>query len=432
MKVVLTAAHAGYAPDQHALGGGAAVARALAKEWSQDPEVVLTVLGSGPGWNGFPNRTVWLASPPASPEKLSTRAYARFSHRFEQAATRYLEDLARRTDPAKTAVLCNDISEGVDFQKVSRLGYPITLLVHVDVVEIFSRVYLGARLAPETLTRWYERAARAGWTKFFPDIFRLVFQKQRDAMLYSRHIVVPSQKMARVLEACYGPAIAPKIHVIPWGVLEEPRTPLHSPGKDSRITLMTLSRISPEKGLDILLEALLLWERQGQVPPTRLLLCGGSAYMQGPRYERKLRSLAQKLKSVRVEFTGHLNADAKASCFHQADLFVCPSRHESYGLTIVEALRAGVPVLSSNHHSAPSLIHPDYGVITDYPSLKEAPQTLLTGLQNLLSKPRAELQAMGQKAQAASRSWNFTTAAESLKSLITPIDAPLEDLVPYS
>jgi glycosyltransferase involved in cell wall biosynthesis len=68
--------------------------------------------------------------------------------------------------------------------------------------------------------------------------------------------------------------------------------------------LLTLSRISPEKGQDRLLHALRDWERSDAYPaqPLCLFICGGAAYMQGRRHLEKLRALARKLTRTRVVF----------------------------------------------------------------------------------------------------------------------------------
>jgi len=80
----------------------------------------------------------------------------------------------------------------------------------------------------------------------------------------------------------------------------------------------------------------------------RVLICGAPAYMKGRRYETKLRQMADG----RAEFLGHVTGERKASLLHRADLFVSPSRHESYGLTIAEALAAGCRVISHHHYGA--------------------------------------------------------------------------------
>jgi glycosyltransferase involved in cell wall biosynthesis len=106
---------------------------------------------------------------------------------------------------------------------------------------------------------------------------------------------------------------------------------------------MTLSRLSPEKGIERLLAALPFVT--GSV---RVWICGAPAYMKGKRYEQKLRRMADG----RVEFLGHVTGPQKAALLERADLFISPSLHESYGLTIAEAQAAGCRVISHNHYGA--------------------------------------------------------------------------------
>ncbi len=86
---------------------------------------------------------------------------------------------------------------------------------------------------------------------------------------------------------CY-PDCAP-IHVLPWGI-SDPGLPGDARAlrreyqlpENARV-LLTLSRISPEKGQDLLLEKLIEWERRDDYPrePLWLFICGEAAFMQG-------------------------------------------------------------------------------------------------------------------------------------------------------
>ena len=51
-----------------------------------------------------------------------------------------------------------------------------------------------------------------------------------------------------------------------------------------------------------------------------------------------------------------------------------PSVHESYGLNVVEALRAGLPVLASDHYGVRDILKDEYGVRVPYGSLATAPE----------------------------------------------------------
>ena len=196
--------------------------------------------------------------------------------------------------------------------------------------------------------------ARFRWFRAMPDVLRLVFEKQYECVRHSAHIVVPSAPMREMILRCYPWCAAEKIAVMPWGNIAEhasagtavPPYPL----TEDEIVIITLSRLSPEKGIERLLAALPHANMHGK--NLRVFICGGAAYMKGRAYEQKLRRLAAKVTSARVEFTGHVTGERKAALLRRADIFVSPSKHESYGLTIAEALAAGCRVISHHHYGA--------------------------------------------------------------------------------
>lgn len=334
MDIFYTAAHAEF-PDTEPLGGGKAVADHLIRSWPASVAGPLNVLSPrSVGLN--------LAKPLFAMSELE---YARFCRQFERATT----DVILRHDPQQCVVLANDISEGPDFQTLGETGYRVATIFHVDVVEYFTKFYLRGLVRPET-------AARQRWFRWMPDVLRLVFEKQHRCVRHSQRLIVPSEPMRHTIQRCYPDESRDKVMVIPWGDLAQPVTPDPASIADfnlanDEIAIVTLSRLSPEKGIERLLTALPHVTADGH--PWRVLVCGAPAYMGGRRYERRLRKLAARLRpAIRVEFPGHLTGQRKASMLHRADVFVSPSRHESYGLTIAEAQRAGCRVVSHRHYGA--------------------------------------------------------------------------------
>ena len=145
------------------------------------------------------------------------------------------------------------------------------------------------------------------------------------------------------------------------------------------LVLLMLSRISPEKGQDRLLHALLEWETKSGFPqrPLWLFVCGDAAYMQGRRFRDRLQKIAARLRKTRVIFPGHVTGLRKQAFYALADVYVFPSRHESYGLTLVEALRAGLPAVCIDHHGAHQVMRPDCGLLVPPEQLREAIAHLL-------------------------------------------------------
>ena len=75
-----------------------------------------------------------------------------------------------------------------------------------------------------------------------------------------------------------------------------------------------------------------------------------------PAYRRRLESAAEESGLGRkIIFTGFLGEKEKVEALRDADAFVLPSRHENFGVSVVEAMSMKVPVVVSNQVG----LHPD-------------------------------------------------------------------------
>jgi len=110
--------------------------------------------------------------------------------------------------------------------------------------------------------------------------------------------------------------------------------------------VLVLSRLHPKKGLDVFVDAFLSLVEQKDFNDWRLVLAG-----EGPN--EYVQALKQKVSAHGAEevvlFPGWLEGDEKAAFLRGASLLALPSYHENFGLCVMEALAAGVPVLVSPH-----------------------------------------------------------------------------------
>jgi glycosyltransferase involved in cell wall biosynthesis len=430
-NLVFVGSHLGYPMDRTPLGGGAMVGLQLARHWKPDETWRLIILGSGPEAPTRSAEYTRLAPREEGLVDLGELAYARFCRDFEAETTQWILDRSEELKPEETAIVVNDISEGPMLEPLAQAGYKILSIWHVDVVDYFNKLYLRRFFAPENLTRVHERLKALGVDWILPDVLNLVFDKQRETVLHSSRMVVPSKSMSDTILRCYGDLIADdelrrRIAVVPWGVWDQDPTPAdknrsdelreyHGIGPDTFV-LMTLSRISPEKGIHLLVEALRLLEAGGLGDrDVRLFICGEPAFMMGQAYHRKVKQAAARLKKVKVVFPGYLDAAAKRSYFGLAHLFVSPSVHESYGLNVVEAMRAGLPVLASDHYGVRDTLPADAGRLVHYPSPTKAPGVLAAAL-SVMWDDRAGLKKMGESARHAAESMPFSSAADAVRA----------------
>ena len=102
--------------------------------------------------------------------------------------------------------------------------------------------------------------------------------------------------------------------------------------------VLFLSRLDVKKGLDVLVEAM--------ADLDAWLVVAGSG---DPEVAAALdRSLADGALGRRTVRTGFISGSDKADAFAAADVFALPSRNENFGIVVVEAMAAGVPVVVSD------------------------------------------------------------------------------------
>lgn len=128
-------------------------------------------------------------------------------------------------------------------------------------------------------------------------------------------------------------------------------TTLFSP-KDQRdpacFRILSVSRISKIKGLDILIEALKTWKGLGR--PWILTLVGDATSPEEQLYKDDLLKRIQALNSEgRIELLGRLSPQSISNLLQQADVFVNLSNTGSLDKAILEAMSSGCPVLSCNN-----------------------------------------------------------------------------------
>jgi glycosyltransferase involved in cell wall biosynthesis len=117
--------------------------------------------------------------------------------------------------------------------------------------------------------------------------------------------------------------------------------------RENEILLGTVGRLSAQKGFDILLQA--MPEVLAQHPHVRLAIAG-----EGPE-ESKLKAQCKSLGiENQVDFLG-MRADIPA-LLKAFDLFVLPSRYESFPISILEVMAASKPIVSTQVDGIPESV----------------------------------------------------------------------------
>jgi len=153
-----------------------------------------------------------------------------------------------------------------------------------------------------------------------------------------------------------------------------------------------------EKGLSTLVEAYLLLRQRGRLKGLRLHV-GGSL---GPSDEPYVDALRTRLQAAGVlgdaEFHPNLERDAKLAFLRSLKVFSVPARYgEAFGLYLIEALAAGVPVVQPRHAAFPEIIEATGGGVLCEPG---SPEVLATAIEGLVVDP-AKARALGEAGRRA-------------------------------
>lgn len=218
------------------------------------------------------------------------------------------------------------------------------------IVKIDAVAELAHDLTPESLARMRlnerSRVVR-GWSKV------------RDALLRRADAVVA---ISAEIEAALAPRLGQRERIvhIPNGVeLQHRETrPLDKAalrrclGLPEGVLIVYTGRLSRAKGLMMLLE---VWERLAPDHPAAHLVLVGSGDRSFDGCEMELRAYAARADLAhRVMFTGQV--DRVIDYLRACDLFVLPSESEGFGLSLVEAMAAGLPCISTRVGVAPEII----------------------------------------------------------------------------
>ncbi len=139
--------------------------------------------------------------------------------------------------------------------------------------------------------------------------------------------------------------------IIPHGIALPPREELFVPRDNAAPEVLFVGRFEHRKGIDVLLAAIPLV--LAAHPQVRFTLIGQD---NGDYWQQRFRAENSTADQARVQFVGAVSAEALQAAYRRCDVFVAPSRYESFGLIYVEAMAWGKPAIGCRAGGIPEVI----------------------------------------------------------------------------
>lgn len=170
-----------------------------------------------------------------------------------------------------------------------------------------------------------------------------------------------------------------------------------SNGHPDHPLLLYVGRVSAEKQIDQIKPVL------EAIPKAHLAIVGN-----GPHRE----ALEAHFAGTNTHFVGYMQGLELASAYASADAFVFPSRTETLGLVLLEAMAAGCPVVAAASGGIPDIVTDG---VNGYLFAPEDPQGAVTATKRLLESMQ-EREKLRENARLEAERWGWAAATRQLQS----------------
>jgi glycosyltransferase involved in cell wall biosynthesis len=227
-------------------------------------------------------------------------------------------------------------------------------------------------------------------------------QRSERAVLHAAAGVVVTSEWTRQQVLTRYALPAHRVHVVPPGVDR-----VTAPPRPRRGHLICVGVLGRHKGQDLLVEALASLAGQDW----HCVLAGSPG--RDPDFAEQLRTRITGLGcGHRIRLSGVLTGAALSHAYTTADLLVAPSRSETYGMAVTEALAHGVPVIAAAIGGLPEALGCTAGGTRPGQLVPPGdPAALAAALSRWLGdgRHRDRLRAAARQRRSTLRGWKQTT-----------------------
>ena len=296
------------------------------------------------------------------------------------------------------------------FSEIDRYGHIarwIALTEDFDVIHshdwMTSRAaYLAREISGK---RWIFHVHSLEYDRSGEAVNHEIWRMEQVGLQQADHIIAVSDYTKQRIVKYYG--ISPhKITIVHNGAAQNhpPRQatmahPLKTPSKD----VLFLGRITFQKGPDYFIEAAA--EVLKHIPDASFFMAGS-----GDMLPAMIERVAELGIGQNVHFTGFLQGDEIEEIFRMSDVYVLPSVSEPFGISPLEAIHHGVPVILSRQSGVSEVIR--HCLLVDFWNIHDMADKIIALLRR---KPLAEEMTTNVKGELFKTTWR--SAAEKIRSV---------------
>lgn len=236
-------------------------------------------------------------------------------------------------------------------------------------------------------------------------------------------IIEPSQNEKQYLEYLYD-CPAEKIEVVIPGIntqLFKPMSALEAKKVTAipaqKKVILFVGRIEPLKGIDVLLYAVKILLKRNPNFKICLAIVGGDISQKSNKWSGELRKLEGLRRLLHMEsivkFLGQQPQEKLPFFYNSADVLVMPSHYESFGMTALEAMACGIPVIANNVSGVSGLIDRKEELLV---SSANNPLLLAKQIEGLITN-KTKHEYLGRSLSTKVHEFTWKKSAEHIKEI---------------
>lgn len=287
--------------------------------------------------------------------------YDNFNHNIMNSLYSHYEEILKINRKCKVDIVQSPIWDNLGFYALFDNRFNLAITLHTSMKTVFEGIY---HINDEM--------------KFHIELEEYILNK-------SKFIVSNSEAVEKQYGKYYGDAIKDKTFLIPHG-LEDNSKSINSGNKklsanSDNIEILFVGRLEYRKGIDIIFECVPHICKKYKNVIFRF--CGDdSIHMPNSDKTYKDYFLSEyKEFRERAIFEGYISDEDLAERYYNCDIFIAPSRFESFGLIYLEAMIFSKPVIGTNIGGIPEVVENGIGgILIENENIEE----LKTALEKLI------------------------------------------------